>query len=91
MKELTPLEILSHIEGATASMSVEKLFNTLRDVETETKEDVIIDRLLGNPISAAELREDIVVEASDDEKCLIIANFPSEKENYLVVPKVIEE
>jgi len=38
-----------------------------------------------------DLREDVVVEASDVEKQRIIDNFPKGKNNYLVVPKVIEE
>jgi len=42
-------------------------------------------------ISTDDLREDIVVEASDAEKRLIIDNFPNKKNNYLVVPRVIEE
>ena len=58
MKELTPLEVLSNIEGA---------------------------------ISSENLREDIVVEASAAEKQHIINNFPKKKNNYSVVPKVIEE
>jgi len=91
MKELMPLEILSHIEGATVSKSVEQLFEKLRKVKMENNEDDIIDRYLDNAISSEELREDIVIEASEIEKRLIIANFPSEKDNYLVVPKVIEE
>ena len=46
---------------------------------------------LSNAVTTDDLREDIVVEASDAEKRLIIDNFPKEKDNYLVVPRVIEE
>jgi len=42
-------------------------------------------------ISSDDLREDIVVEASDVEKQRIIDNFPRKKNNYLIVPKTIEE
>ena len=42
-------------------------------------------------ITANDLREDVVVQASDVEKRRIIADFPKEKNNYLVVPRVIEE
>jgi len=42
-------------------------------------------------ITANDLREDVVVQASDEEKQQIIADFPKEKNNYLVVPRVIEE
>ena len=91
MIELTPLETLSNIEGATSSEAIENLFNTLRDVEMEINGDDFISLLSGNAVTTDDLREDVVVEASDDEKRLIIKNFPSEKDNYLVVPKVIEE
>jgi len=44
-----------------------------------------------NAITTEDLREDVVVEASEVEKRLIIDHFPNEKNNYLVVPRVIEE
>ena len=88
MKELTSLELLSNIEGATSPGAVEQLFETIRN--GETGEDVI-DLLSGNAVSTDALREDIVVEASAVEKQLIIDNFPEQKNNYLVVPKVMDE
>jgi len=91
MKELMSLEVLSNIEGATASEAVGQLFETLRNTETGTNGVDVINLLSGNAITTDELRDDIAVEASADEKRLIIANFPSEKNNYLVVPKVIDE
>jgi len=45
----------------------------------------------GAIITTDDLREDIVVEVSDADKQLIIDNFPNKKNNYLVVPRVIEE
>ena len=42
-------------------------------------------------VEVEDLREDTIVEVSDSEKRLIIDSFPNEKNNYLVVPKVIEE
>ena len=62
--------------------------------------ELISSPLSVNAISVDDLREDIVVEASAEEKRLIIDNFPNEKNtctvyevrgNYLVVPRVIEE
>ena len=44
-----------------------------------------------NAVTTDDLREDTIVEVSDSEKRLIIDSFPNEKNNYLVVPKVIEE
>ena len=46
---------------------------------------------LSNAVTTENLREDVIVEASDAEKQCIIDNFPNQKDNYLVVPKVIEE
>ena len=48
-------------------------------------------KIEGTTITTDDLRYDIVVEASDDEKQSIIDSFPNEKNNYLVVPRVIEE
>jgi Asp-tRNA(Asn)/Glu-tRNA(Gln) amidotransferase C subunit len=44
-----------------------------------------------NTVTTDDLREDVIVEASDVEKRLIIDSFPNEKDNYMIVPKVIEE
>ena len=48
-------------------------------------------QLSGDAVTIDDLREDIVVEASDVEKQRIINNFPKQKNNFLVVPRVIEE
>jgi Asp-tRNA(Asn)/Glu-tRNA(Gln) amidotransferase C subunit len=50
-----------------------------------------VDRLSGNAVSSEHLREDIVVESSDVEKQLVIDRFPNKRNNYLIVPRVIEE
>ena len=47
--------------------------------------------ILSNAVSTDDLREDTIIEVPDSEKRLIIDSFPNEKNNYLVVPKVIEE
>jgi len=83
--------MLSNIEGATSSEAVEHLFNTLQNADPGKNKVTIIDLLSGKVVSTDELRDDIAVEASAAEKRLIIDNFPSEKNNYLVVPKVIDE
>ena len=83
--------MLSDIEGATVPEAVELLFNTLRKTETGINKEDFIDLLSGNVISTDELREDIAVETAAAEKRLIMDNFPSEKNNYLVVPKVMDE
>ena len=91
MKELTSFEILSNIEGATFSEDIRQLFETLRNAATEKNKVALIDLLSGNAISTEDLREDIAVETSAVEKRLIMDNFPEQKDNYLVVPKVIED
>jgi len=83
--------MLPNIEGATSSEAVELLFDMLRNAETGKNEVDFISLLSGNAILTDELREDIAMEASAVEKRLIIDNFPVEKNNYLVVPKVIDE
>ena len=83
--------MLSNIAGATSSEAVEQLFDTLRNTATENDKEMDVNRLSVNTISSENLREDKVVEASDVERQLIIANFPKQKDNYLVVPKVMEE
>ena len=83
--------MLSNIEGATSSEAVEQLFETIRNTAMEKNKDDEVNLLSVNTISSENLREDKVVEASDVERQLIIANFPKQKDNYLVVPKVIEE
>jgi len=42
-------------------------------------------------VTVDELRDDVVEDAPPLEKQIIIDNFPKQKNNYLVVPKVIEE
>ncbi len=49
-----------------------------------------IQESTNNVVTTNDLRDDIVIEASDEEKQRIIADFPKEKNNYLVVPRVIE-
>ena len=83
--------MLSNIEGATSSKAVEQLFETIRNTAAEINKDDEVNLLSVNPISSDNLREDKVIEASVVEKQLIIANFPKQKDNYLVVPKVMEE
>ena len=83
--------MLSNIEGATASEAVEQLFETLRNAETGENGGAPFNLLSGNTVSTDALREDIAVETSAAEKRLIIDNFPSEKNNFLIVPKVMDE
>ena len=83
--------MLSKIEGASSSQAIDYLFDTLRTTETGNNTVDVIDLLSRKAVSPEELRDDIAKETSALEKQLILANFPNEKNNYLVVPKVIDE
>ena len=88
MEKLASLEFLSNIKGSPSSESIEKLFDIVRSATFATQHN----DLFSNPVvTVDDLREDRVEEASSVEKKIIINNFPAQKNNYLIVPKVIEE
>ena len=88
MEKLASLEIRAHIKGANSSESIEKLFDIVRNATVATPTNEILSNQI---VMVDDLREDKVEEASAMEKQLIIDNFPNQKNNYLTVPKVIEE
>ena len=91
MSELTSLEILTNIKDAVTSGSVGQLFGIIRAAVPEQDEVDFVEFIPDNAVPTNELREDIAIESSETERQIIIDNFPSSKNNYLVVPKVIEE
>jgi len=91
MSKLMSLEILSNIKDAKPSQSVEKLFDTVRDVASGQSDVDFIVLMADSAVEINELREDKAIESTETERKIIIENFPLEKNNYLVVPKVIEE
>jgi len=87
-----PLEILASIKGATSSDAVNELFEVIRKaVPNEGRSSGTQEVPATGGISLDELRRDEVVESPENQRKLIIKNFPSEKNGYLVVPKVIED
>jgi len=86
-KEMT-LDVLSSIKGAEASQVVDDLFEVIKQgsVEASGNQNVNV-----NAVGLDDLRPDEATVSSELERNLIIENFPNEKNNYLVVPKVIEE
>lgn len=90
MNKIMPLEILSSINGARPSESIEELFkkvkNAFEDIENDVETE-INDKIM----DIDSLREDIVIETDEDEIKILIQNFPVKKDNYLVVPRVIEK
>lgn len=85
-KEMT-LDVLSSIKGAEASQVVEDLFEVIKKGNLNNTNSASVH----NAVSIDDLRPDVVMESSEAERNLIIENFPNEKNNFLVVPKVIEE
>ena len=81
------LDVLSSIKGAEASQVVEDLFEVIKKGNLNNTNSASVH----NAVSIDDLRADVVVESSEIERNLILENFPNEKNNFLVVPKVIEE
>ena len=81
------VDVLSSIKGAKPSESVNKLFDVIKNANQNT----ITSTVQNNVVSLNDLREDVVIDSATIEKEIIIENFPREKNDYLVVAKVIEE
>jgi Asp-tRNA(Asn)/Glu-tRNA(Gln) amidotransferase C subunit len=84
MSKIMTVDVLSSIKGAEPSEAVNKLFEVIKNANTSTPNS-------NNAVSLDNLRADVVRDSSAIEKQIIIENFPKEKNNYLVVSKVIEE
>ena len=88
MEKLASLEVLSNIKGVHSSGSIETLFYIVRNTSVIEQEN---DLFSNHVVTVDDLREDRVEEASPAEKQIILDNFPNQKNNYLLVPIVIEE
>lgn len=84
------VDVLSSIKGAKPSEAVNKLFDVIKNAQTNNN-NTSFNNNHNNPVSINDLRADVVVASSDIEKEIIKENFPREKDGYLVVSKVIEE
>lgn len=82
------VDILSSIKGAKPSEAVNKLFEVIKNANSNSENS--FNNIHNNSLSLEDLREDVVIESSAKEKEIIIENFPEEKNGYLVVSKVIE-
>ena len=91
MSELTSLEILTNIRNAVASESNRRLFEIIRAAVSAQNNADFAEQLSDKAVATDVLRADVAVESSEIERQIIIDNFPFKKNNYLVVPKVIEE
>lgn len=91
MSKLMTLDVLSSIKGAKASEAVNELFKVIKNAHSGEEEDILLDENISNVVNLEDLREDKVVNSTNEEKALIKENFPKKKKGYLVVQKVIEE
>ena len=87
MSKIMTVDVLSSIKGAQPSEAVNKLFEVIKNANTNN--DSFNNH--NNAVSLNDLRDDVVIDSADIEKQIIIENFPKEKNGYLVVSKVIEE
>lgn len=85
--KMMTLEVLSSIKGATESEAVTELFQRIKEAQTQGA----VKNTTPQGVNLESLREDHVEPSSETERNIIKANFPQEKNGYLVVPKVIEE
>ena len=86
-----PLDLLSSIKGATSSEAVTELFKVISEaVPEQIRED---RKQAGKDlaITIESLRNDEVKECPEKVKEIIRSNFPDRKNDYLVVPKVIDD
>ena len=83
------VDILSSIKGAQPSEAVNKLFEVIKNANTTNNNSFKNNH--NKSVSIDDLREDVVIDSPNEEKKIIIENFPKEKNGYLVVSKVIEE
>lgn len=90
MSKTMTLDVLSSIKGATSSEAVDSLFDVIKNAQSATDFN-LHDSILKNAVSLDDLRDDLVIESTETERLIIRENFPSEKNGYLVVSKVIEE
>ncbi|WP_334055718.1 hypothetical protein [Polaribacter sp. P097] len=88
MSKIMTVDILSSIKGAQPSEAVNKLFDVIKNANSNNNS---INTNHNNAVSIDDLRSDVVIDSSSIEKAIIIENFPKEKNGYLVVSKVIEE
>lgn len=89
MSKIMTVDILSSIKGAQPSQAVSKLFDVIKNANSNNSN--AFNKNHNNAVSLNDLREDVVINSSSLEKEIIIENFPKEKNGYLVVSKVIEE
>lgn len=80
------LEQLSNIRSGEVNISqITDFFETIKNVK-----DVDTDGSKDHVVMSDNLREDVVLSSTQEDKDLIMDNFPAKQGTYLVVPKVIQ-
>jgi aspartyl/glutamyl-tRNA(Asn/Gln) amidotransferase C subunit len=91
MEKIMPLELLASIKGARSSEDVAELFSViLKAVPDDGGEDTQRP-VMEQAVTVENLRNDEVRECPAAQKEIIRANFPEQKDGFLVVPKVIDD
>ncbi len=90
MSKIMTVDILSSIKGAKPSETVNKLFEVIKNANLSNNNNPLNNTNV-NAVAIDDLRADEVVSADATEKAIIKANFPNEKDGFLVVSKVIED
>lgn len=88
MSKIMTVDVLSSIKGAQPSEAVNKLFEVIKNANTDNNSNNVGHN---NALFLDDLRADVVIDSPALEKQIIIENFPKSKNGYLVVSKVIEE
>jgi len=91
MGKLMPLDLLSSIKGASSSEAVTELFSVIKKAVPDNNKEHMQQSDEESVVTVESLRSDEVKECPKMEKEIIRANFPDEKNGYLVVPKVIDD
>jgi len=91
MGKLMPLDLLSSIKGASSSDAVTELFSVIKKAVPDNNREDMQQPEEESVVTVESLRSDEVKECPEMEKKIIRANFPEEKNGYLVVPKVIDD
>ena len=83
---MNKLEILSNISADKLNVeSITDFFEIIKAVDVNNS--VSVDE---HVVKASDLRPDVVKSSTDEEKELIMKNFPERQGSYLIVPKVIQ-
>jgi len=91
MEKIMPLELLASIKGARSSEDVTELFSVILKAVPDDRGEDTQQPVMEQAVTVESLRNDEVRECPAAQREIIRANFPDQKDGYLVVPKVIDD